>query len=115
MLAIDQAKQVYAAHGLNLAEDIGRHLDCGGVVHCEPERLLLARPLELAAPQRWPRPGAADAWYVTFALGRRSLGIFLQQMPHFLPKLAWRRAMRGDHRLRVHDTARFINLTRRTS
>jgi hypothetical protein len=113
MLAIDQAKQMYAAKGLNLAEDIGRHLDCGGLVHVEPERLLIGRPLELANPDRWPAAGAADAWYITLAIGRSCLAEFVRQMPYFLPSLAWRRGFRGDHRLRVHDTARFIKFNRR--
>jgi hypothetical protein len=113
MLAIDQAKQMYAAKGMNLAEDIGRHLDFGGVVHVEPERLLLARPMRIERPDKWPAPSEADAWYVTLAIGTRSLVLFLQLMPFFLPHLAWRRAMRGDNRLRVRDTALFIKFNRR--
>lgn len=113
MLAIDHAKQLYASRGLNLALEIGRHLDCGGVVHVEPDRLLLGRPMRLEDPDVWPEPGAADAWYVTLAIGQNSLEFFLQQMPWFLPHLAWRRGFRGDQRLRVFDTARFIKLNRR--
>lgn len=113
MNAIDIAKQLYKRHGLNLAEDIGRHLDCGGVVHCEPELFLIARPMDLRTPARWPEPGQADAWYVTLAIGRRSFGLFLQLMPYFLPKLAWHRMFRGDARLHVHDTNRFIKFNRR--
>jgi hypothetical protein len=113
MFAIDQAKRLYAERGLNLAEDIGRHLDCGGVVHCEPALMLLGRPMQLANPDLWPAPGVADAWYVTLAIGERSIRLFLQLMPHFLPNLAWRRGMRDDFRLRVYDTARFIKFNRR--
>lgn len=113
MNAIDTAKQLYQGRGLNLAADIGRHLDCGGLVYCEPEQMVIARPMDLMAPDRWPQPGHADAWYVTLAIGRRSFGHFLQLMPYFLPKLAWRRMFRGDARLHVHDTARFIKFNRR--
>lgn len=106
MTAIDQAKQLYARLGLDLSRDLGWHLDYG-VVFCTPDRLVLAHAIRLAEPAVWPAT-APDAWYVRLALGRGSLAWFVRQMPHFLPSLAWRRGFRGDERLRVYDTARFI-------
>lgn len=106
MLAIDEAKQLYAAHGLSLALELGRHLDFGGVVHVDAERLLIGRPIVLADPDVWPQPGAADAWYVTLAVGRGALPFFIRQMPYFLPFIAWRRGFHGDQSLRIFHTER---------
>lgn len=107
MNAIDQAKELYAQHGLSLGREIGAFLDTGSVVLSTPDRLLLARPILLERPREWPPAEPADAWFVRLAIGRGALAWFMQQMPYPLPFLAWRRGFRGDPHLRVHSTQHF--------
>jgi len=107
MNAVDQAKALYADHGLNLGREIGAFLDMGDVVLATADRLLLARPIVLERPREWPPRSAPDAWYVRLAVGRGALAWFMAQMPYHLPFLAWRRGFRGDPNLRIYPTQQF--------
>lgn len=106
--AIEQAKALYAAHGLNLARDLGLFLE-HGVVIALPNRLLLGRPIALADPDRWAEetPHQVNAWLVHFACGRGAVRWFFEQMPWTLPYVAWRRGFhpKPDERLRIYPTA----------
>lgn len=111
--AIEQAAQIYARHGLVLARDLEAYLrhPWARVVKA-PDLVLLARPVSLAAPERWlQEPGAADAWYVHLLVG--PLEAALAHMPYCLPAVCWHRNFRtpGGH-LHVVATDQLIKKLR---
>ncbi len=111
MSALSQAAEIYRAHGMDLPADLEHYLACG-YVFSTPDRLLLARPLDLArGVDYWlADPRAGDAWYVKLAVGSGCLGWFLQQAPFPKPFIAWARGFKGTDRLHVYP---FAQLQRR--
>jgi hypothetical protein len=110
---IEQAAQLYAQHGLVLARDLEAYIR-HPLAFCikRPDLLLLARPVDLAAPDRWlDEPGVADAWYIHLLVGR--LPAALAEMPHVLPWCCWHRDFRTPGgRLHVAPTRSIINKLR---
>lgn len=90
--AIQQAAELYSAHGLILAKDLEHYLKYG-YVFCTPDRLLLARSIDLEKGQdHWVSDQKeGSAWLVKLAIGRDCIPWFLQQIPFHKPFVAWGR------------------------
>lgn len=85
---------MYAQHGLSLAADLENYARAG-FLFATPDRLLLARPIDLdRGLDEWLPPEAGNAWYVRLAVGRGCLDWFLAQAPHRKPYIAWSRGFR---------------------
>ena len=110
--AIATAKQLYASAGLKLEAELGFYLD-RGFVFSGPDRLLLCNPGVSDDPAKIATPGEADCWFVRLAVGPGALRWFLQQMPWYLPKVAWYRNFKNPGGpLHVWDTNRLVKLLR---
>lgn len=87
---------------------------CGrlGMLHSEPTRFLLARPVNSAIPiddlncladldpKRYPDrelTQAHDAWHIVYASG--DIGHFFDLAPYELPKIIWQRTGSGEARI----------------
>lgn len=96
---------------------------CGrlGMLHSEPSRFLIARPVNSAIdiddlncladldPERYPDrelTRAHDAWHIVYASG--GIEHFFDLAPYELPKLIWQRDGRGG--ARVYDYQRIKHL-----
>ena len=109
MTAIEEAARLYAAHGMNLSEDLERYLKFG-YVFVTPDRLMLGRPmLRERGAEYWPQAGEGDAWYVRLAVGKGAVRWFVEQMPYYLPFLAWNRQFKDNGRLHIWPTDKFAN------
>jgi len=105
--AIVQAARLYARHGLALGKDLENYARAG-YLFATPDRLLLARPINLdRGLDEWLPPGEGNAWYVRLAVGRGCLDWFLEQAPHRKPYIAWSRGFRPCRaaELKIFDTA----------
>ncbi len=106
MTAIQEAKQMFEARGLNFEEQLGWYL-MNGVVVSLPDRFLMAKPIRSwVGDDDWNHPDA-DCWYCHVAVGKNCLEWFLMQAPYRLPKLAWRRVKDNANRLRCYNTSDF--------
>lgn len=102
--ALLQAAAMYAGHGRALGVDLENYLR-GGYVFCTPDRLLLAREIDLdRGLDHWCRAGTGNAWYVRLACGRDCLAWFLAQAPYERPNIAWHREFNRPGGLRIYST-----------
>lgn len=88
--ALDIAKRMYDKAGMSLEVDIAHYLR-HGYVFSAPDKLLLGAPMSTDHPERIAKPGEADAWYVRLAVGKGAMRWFIENMPWYLPKVAWHR------------------------
>lgn len=118
---MERAARLYAQRGASLALVIEAYLrNPLGYVIKRPEFFLLARPCQLADPDRWiDTDEAQEAWYVQLAVaGDSTTGLALaraalREMPYMLPHCCWHREWRGDGgRLHVFSTDTLIRKTR---
>lgn len=111
--AIQEAKKLYAKHGLDLNRDLSDYLDYG-YVFVTPDRMMLARPVKMDEPEEWLLPEEAISgnnygWYVHLAVGEGCLKWFCEQMPYYLPHLLWRRDFKTDGGYHIFVTDRFLS------
>ena len=90
--AIQEAAELYEKHNMVLSDDLTHYLK-HGYVFVTPDRVLLARPIDLSKGQdHWlgdHREG--NAWLVKLAVGKHCIPWFLQQIPFYKPFVAWGR------------------------
>ncbi len=109
MSAIEEAREMFKANGLDFDEQLGWYLEHGLVVST-PDRFLMAKPIRSwVGDDDWDAPDA-DCWYVHAAVGKNCLEWFVMQAPYRLPKLAWRRIKDPLNRLRCYNTSTFERL-----
>lgn len=106
MSAIQEAKAMFEAKGLNFEQQLAWYLT-NGLVVCQHDRFLMAKAIRSeVGDDDWNHPDA-DCWYVNCAVGKGCLEWFLMQAPHRLPKIAFRRLRDPANKLKCYNTSDF--------
>lgn len=92
----DAAEQMHREAGLDYKETLAYYMHHGYILST-PKCLIFAEPI-------------ADAWGVAFAYGVGCIPTFINAMPFWLPRMAWRRALREQHSIHDIDMERLCRL-----